>query len=154
MAVVLRTSRSWTHPVNVRPTVSSRSYAAMAIRSKQKPSGSQTSSRNASPSPTADRQPSDGKANKSKSRPSSLESAAEQNLQAMQSMKRFNKMYATADVWGTEMANLGMAPVLHLVWWHNLTHLLDAEIPYDLRLMFRSLATKPMLVPSKFSCVS
>ena len=90
----------------------------MAIKSKQKPSGSQTSptSRNTSPSPKREPQLLDGKAKKPKSRPSSLESAAEQNLQAMESMKRFSKMYATADVWGTEMTSLGMAAVLGPVW--------------------------------------
>ncbi|KAF8137211.1 hypothetical protein EV363DRAFT_1293542 [Boletus edulis] len=107
----------------------------MAVKSKQKPSRSQTSptprGRDTS-SPKGEQQSSDGKAKKSKS-PSSLESAAEQNLRAMESMKRFTKMYATADVWGTEMASL------------------DAEIPYDLRLMFRSLTTEPMFAPSKFS---
>ena len=55
---------------------------------------------------------------------------------------------------GDRNGQLGYDSSSTLVWWHNLTHLLDAEIPYDLRLMFRSLATKPMLAPSKFSCVS
>ncbi|KAN0084537.1 hypothetical protein V8E55_008041 [Tylopilus felleus] len=134
-AVGLRAYGTWTHKVNMSFTVRSRSYAAMAVKSKQKPSDSQTTPtpRNASPSPKTEPPPSDGKAKKSKSRPSFIESAAEQNLQAMESMKRFTKMYATADVWGTEMANL------------------DAEIPYDLHPMFRSLTTKPMFAPSKFS---
>ncbi|KAI9459785.1 hypothetical protein HD554DRAFT_2176841 [Boletus coccyginus] len=107
----------------------------MAVKNKQKPSGSQTSPtpRNTLQSRKTEPQPSDGKAEKSKSRPSSLESAAEQNIKAMESMKRFSRMYAKADVWGTEMTNL------------------DAEIPYDLRPMFRSLTTKPMFASSKFS---
>ncbi|KAG6379989.1 hypothetical protein JVT61DRAFT_10563 [Boletus reticuloceps] len=134
-AVGLGTCRSWSSKANVWPTVRSRSYAAMAVKSKQKPSGSQTSptprGRDTS-SPKGELQSSDGQAKKSKS-PSSLESAAEQNLRAMESMKRFTKMYATADVWGTEMASL------------------DVGIPYDLRLMFRSLTTEPMFAPSKFS---
>lgn len=157
-AVGLRTCRSWTHRTSVWPTVSSRSYAAMAtVKGNQKPSNSQpapTSSRNASPSPKIDHQPSDGKAKKSKPSPSSLESAAEQNLQAMERMRRFNKMYATADVWGTEMASLGTTTVLVSLLWYDLTNVLDAEIPYDLRPMFRSLTTKPMFSPSKFSYVS
>lgn len=113
-AVGLRAYGTWTHKVNMSFTVRSRSYAAMAVKSKQKPSDSQTTPtpRNASPSPKTEPPPSDGKAKKSKSRPSSIESAAEQNLQAMESMKRFTKMYATADVWGTEMANLGMVAFL------------------------------------------
>ena len=108
----LRTCRPW-RQANVWPTICSRSYAAMAVKSKQKPSGSQTSPtpRSTLQSPKTEPQPSDGKAEKSKSRPSSLESAAEQNLKAMESMKRFSKMYAMADVWGTEMTNLGMAAV-------------------------------------------
>ncbi|KAG8216675.1 hypothetical protein J3R82DRAFT_6876 [Butyriboletus roseoflavus] len=66
----------------------------MAIKSKQKPSGSQESPtpRNASPSPKAELQPSSGKEKKAKSRSSSLESAAEKNLRAMESMKRFSKI--------------------------------------------------------------
>ncbi|KAG9313636.1 hypothetical protein JVU11DRAFT_5968 [Chiua virens] len=107
----------------------------MAVKSKEKSSSSQASltSRATASSSKREQKPSDVKENKSKSRSTSLESAAEQSLQAMESMKRFNKMYAAADVWGTEMANL------------------DAEIPYDLRPMFRSLTTKPMFAASKFS---
>lgn len=36
----------------------------------------------------------------------------------------------------------------------SLINLSDAEIPYDLRPMFRSLTSKPVFAPSKFSCVS
>jgi hypothetical protein len=117
-AVGLRTYGSWIRQANISPTVHSRSYAAIAVNSKQKPSGSETSPtpRRTSPSPKTEPQPSDGKAKKPGSRPSTLESAAEQNLQAMESMKRFSKMYATADVWGTEMTSLGMAAVLGPVW--------------------------------------
>lgn len=113
MAAARLGTQSWIHRANLFSIVGSRSYAAMAIKNKQKPSGSQTppTPRSASPSPTAEPQPSGGKAKKSKSKSSSLESAAEQNLQAMESMKRFSKMYATADVWGTEMTNLGMTVV-------------------------------------------
>lgn len=115
MAVGLRTCRTWTPRTNVWPTIGTRPYAAVAIKTKQKPSSSQTPGPpTSSRTPKVDPQPSDGKANKSKSRPSSIESAAEQDLKALQSMKRFNKMYATADVWGTEMASLGMTTVFNL----------------------------------------
>ncbi|KIJ05034.1 hypothetical protein PAXINDRAFT_103936, partial [Paxillus involutus ATCC 200175] len=134
--LALTTCRSRVFQAHVWPTVGYRSYAASAVKTKQKPSTSQgppsQSPRNASravkptPAPAKD---------KPKAASDSSEIDMDAQLQQLENMKRLPKVVSTTDVWGSELANL------------------DVEIPYDLLLMFKLLRAEPKFTRRKFTDV-
>ncbi|KAF9225942.1 hypothetical protein BS17DRAFT_807439 [Gyrodon lividus] len=133
--LALTTCRSRVFHACVWPTVGCRSYALSAVKSNQKSSASQapTSPRNASPSVKPTAAPAKEKAKGTESKTASGTLDMDLELQQLENMKRLPKIVSTTDVWGSELANL------------------DVEIPYDLRLMFRSLRAEPKFTRRKFT---
>ncbi|KAF9239803.1 hypothetical protein BU15DRAFT_74339 [Melanogaster broomeanus] len=121
--VALVTCRRQAFQACIWPTVSHRSYST-AVKTRQK-----LPSRNAPPSVKSTSAPAKEKATEAKPKAASAASQLEQ----LETISQVSHIMTVTDMWGSEMPNL------------------DVEIPYDLRLMSKSLWAKPRFMPKKFT---